>query len=76
MLTWRDDSETFDFETFEMRRVHLVFGIVTLLAFAATGRVMRTHTPPLRELGDNVRLMYRSRHIYLFTSGMAKQITG
>lgn len=59
-----------------MRRVHLVFGIVTLVAFAITGRVMRAHTPPLQELGDNVRLMYRSRHIYLFTSGMANVLLG
>jgi hypothetical protein len=59
-----------------MRRVHLVFGIVTLVAFAFTGRLMRVHTPPLRELGDNVRLMYRSRHIYLFTSGMANVLLG
>jgi hypothetical protein len=64
------------FRDIEMRRIHLVFGIVALVAFAFTGRVMRAHIPPLQQLGDNVRLMYRSRHIYLFTSGMANVLLG
>ena len=59
-----------------MRRIHLALGMVALLAFAATGMVMRTHTPRLRTLGDDVRLMYRSRHIYFFASGMANVLLG
>jgi hypothetical protein len=59
-----------------MRRVHLVFGISALLAFAATGMVMRTHSPRLGGLDDGVRLMYRSRHIYLMASGMANVLLG
>jgi hypothetical protein len=59
-----------------MRRVHLVVGIIALLAFAATGMVMRTHSPRLRGLDDGVRLMYRSRHIYLMASGMANVLLG
>jgi hypothetical protein len=59
-----------------MRRAHLIVGIVALAAFAFTGRVMRTHIPPLHELGDNVRLMYRSRHIYLLASGIANVLLG
>jgi hypothetical protein len=60
----------------KMRRVHLVFGIIALIAFAATGMVMRTHSPRLRGLDDGVRLMYRSRHIYLMASGMANVLLG
>ena len=59
-----------------MRRVHLAFGIVALVAFAFTGRVMRAHIPPLEQLGDNVRLMYRSRHIYLLASAVANVLLG
>lgn len=59
-----------------MRRVHLVFGIIALLAFAATGMVMRTHRPRLGGLDDGVRLMYRSRHIYLMAGGMANVLLG
>lgn len=59
-----------------MRRVHLIFGIVALVAFAATGMVMRVHHPPLRTLGEDVRLMYRSRHIYLLGAGVANLLLG
>jgi hypothetical protein len=59
-----------------MRRIHLIFGLVALVAFAATGMVMRTHAPRLRVLGDDVRLIYRSRHIYLMASGMANVLLG
>jgi hypothetical protein len=50
--------------------------LVALVAFAATGMVMRTHAPRLRVLGDDVRLIYRSRHIYLMASGMANVLLG
>jgi hypothetical protein len=59
-----------------MRRVHLVWGILVLLAFAASGQVMLRHVPPMRLLGDDVRLMYRSRHIYLLGSGIANVLLG
>jgi hypothetical protein len=59
-----------------MRRVHLVLGILTLVAFALTGQVMLRHVPPMRMLGDDVRLMYRSRHIYLLGSGIANVLLG
>ena len=59
-----------------MRRLHLAMGIVALVAFAASGMMMRTHTPPLSRLGDDVRLMYRSRHIYLLCSGIANVLLG
>ncbi|HYM75761.1 MAG TPA: hypothetical protein VE377_07265 [Candidatus Dormibacteraeota bacterium] len=59
-----------------MRRIHLAFGILGLLAFAATGRMMRAHIPPMDQLGDGVRLMYRSRHIYLLGSAVANTLLG
>ena len=59
-----------------MRRVHLIVGITVLFVFAFTGVVMRTHQPRLRTLGDDVRLMYRSRHIYLLSSGVANVLLG
>jgi hypothetical protein len=59
-----------------MRRVHLIFGVVSLVAFAATGMVMRLHRPPLTTMSDDVRLMYRSRHIYLLGAGVANLLLG
>jgi hypothetical protein len=59
-----------------MRRVHLVWGILVLVAFAASGQVMLRHVPPMRLLSDDVRLMYRSRHTYLLGSGIANVLLG
>ena len=59
-----------------MRRMHLVWGVVVLLAFAASGQVMLRHVPPMHRLSDDVRLMYRSRHIYLLGSGIANVLLG
>jgi hypothetical protein len=59
-----------------MRRIHLMFGVVALVVFAATGMVMRALHPPLRTLGDDVRPMHRSRHIYLLAAGMANLLLG
>jgi hypothetical protein len=59
-----------------MRRIHLVWGILALVAFAVSGQVMLRHVPPMRLLSDDVRLMYRSRHIYLLGSGIANGLLG
>jgi hypothetical protein len=59
-----------------MRRIHLAVGILALAAFAASGQVMLRHVPPMHLLGDDVRLMYRSRHIYLLGSGIANVLLG
>jgi predicted lysophospholipase L1 biosynthesis ABC-type transport system permease subunit len=59
-----------------MRRIHLAWGILALVAFAVSGQVMLRHVPPMRLLSDDVRLMYRSRHIYLLGSGIANVLLG
>lgn len=59
-----------------MRRIHLAWGIAALAAFAASGQVMLRHVPPMHLLSDDVRLMYRSRHIYLLGSGIANVLLG
>ena len=60
----------------QMRLIHLIWGILVLIAFAASGQAMLRHVPPMRLLSDDVRLMYRSRHIYLFGSGIANVLLG
>lgn len=40
-------------------------GVMAVAAFLIAGQFMRYHTPPLATLGDSVRLMFRSRHIYI-----------
>ncbi len=58
------------------RRTHLVVGVVALVAFLMTGIVMRTHEPPLSELGLGTRLLFRSRHIYLMWSASLNVVFG
>ena len=57
-----------------MRRLHLSVGIAGVIAFLVTGQLMRHHTPPLTALSDSVRLMYRSRHIYILGSALVNLV--
>ena len=59
-----------------MRRIHLAVGILTIMAFLATGQFMRMHAPPMEDLEDGLRMMYRSRHIYLLGSGLLNLLLG
>jgi len=59
-----------------MRRVHLAVGILTIIAFLATGQFMRRHAQPMADLEDGLRMMYRSRHIYLLGSGLLNLLLG
>ena len=59
-----------------MRRLHLAVGILVVIAFLATGQFMRRHEPPMAALEDGLRMMYRSRHIYLLGSGLVNLMLG
>jgi len=55
---------------------HRLLGALAVITFLATGVYMRTHEPPLTTLSDAVRLLYRSRHIYLLLSGLLNLMLG
>ena len=59
-----------------MRRLHLVVGVCAVVAFLITGQLMRHHSPPMATLSDSVRLMYRSRHIYILAAGLLNLVLG
>lgn len=59
-----------------MRRIRLIVGVATVLAFLISGQMMSHHAPPLSALGANARLMYRSRHIYILASGLVNLMLG
>lgn len=59
-----------------MRRLHLLAGIVTVLAFLITGQVMRHHDPPMSTLTAEARLLLRSRHIYILSGGLVNVLLG
>ena len=51
-----------------MKKVHLIFGLVLVFVFLLTGQYMEyVHN---RTLADGVRVLYRSRHIYLLLNAL------
>lgn len=59
-----------------MRRLHLGVGVFAVVTFLITGQFMRHHIPPMLALSDSVRLMFRSRHIYILAAGLVNLILG
>ncbi len=59
-----------------MRKIHLWVGLLTVLAFIGTGQYMAHHQPPVVELSNDMRLMLRSRHIYILGSGLVNLMLG
>ncbi len=59
-----------------LRTAHLVVGAITVGAFLVTGLVMVGHQPPLSSLDWDVRLLFRSRHIYILSAGLVNLALG
>jgi hypothetical protein len=59
-----------------LRTAHLVVGAITVGAFLVTGLVMAGHEPPLSSLDWDVRLLFRSRHIYILSAGLVNLALG
>ena len=51
-----------------MKNAHLIFGLVLVFVFLLTGQYMEyVHN---RTLADGIRVLYRSRHIYLLFNAL------
>ena len=51
-----------------MKNTHLIFGLLLVFVFLLTGQYMEyVHN---RTLTDGVRVLYRSRHIYLLLNAL------
>ncbi len=61
---------------YDLRRIHLLFGLAALATFLATGFYMRTGLGRLDELEPLTRLLYRSRHIYILSAAMVHLALG
>ena len=59
-----------------MRRLHLIVGILGVIAFVLSGQVMKRHHPPMIQLSAEVRMMYVSRHIYLLGASLVNVALG
>lgn len=53
-----------------MKRFHLVFGVVILVAFLLTGQYMDRVHEHLHNMADGPRMLYRTRHIFILFSGL------
>jgi hypothetical protein len=53
-----------------MKRVHLIFGIVVLIIFLSTGQYMDKYFHHMVGFPDGIRLLYRTRHIFILLSGL------
>lgn len=48
-----------------MRRIHLITGIILFVVFLTTGQFMRANFPDKDIIPQELRLLMRSRHIYI-----------
>ncbi len=59
-----------------MRRIHLIVGVLAVIAFVITGQVMAHHNPDIHTLSAEVQMMYVSRHIYLLGAALVNVVLG
>ena len=59
-----------------MRKLHLIAGLLGILAFVLSGQAMRLHKPPIRSLEGGQRMMFLSRHIYILGSALVNLTVG
>jgi hypothetical protein len=59
-----------------MRRLHLIVGLVALVAFLASGQYMALGYDHLQGLDDTTRMLFRSTHIYLLFAALLNLALG
>ena len=53
-----------------MKKAHVIFGILTVVAFLLTGQYMDKFYNHLHGMADGPRLLYRTRHIFILLAGL------
>jgi len=53
-----------------MKWVHLIFGVLLFFVFTTTGSYMRADFPDKEAIPQELRLLMRSRHIYILFSAL------
>ena len=53
-----------------MSRVHLIFGLLLFVVFLITGQYMRADFPDKDAIDQTLRVLMRSRHIYILLSSI------
>ena len=55
---------------------HLIFGILLFILFTVTGRFMRVDFPDKDAISPELRVLMRSRHIYILFSSLIHLVLG
>ena len=59
-----------------MRWAHLIFGLILFIVFTQTGEYMRADFPDKEAISQELRLLMRSRHIYILFSALIHLVLG
>lgn len=59
-----------------MSYAHLIFGIIVFVVFLVTGKFMRVDFPDKEIIPQDLRILMRSRHIYILLSAFAHILLG
>ena len=59
-----------------MKWIHLVFGVVLFFVFTTTGSYMRADFPDKEAISQELRVLMRSRHIYILFSALIHIVLG
>jgi len=59
-----------------MHWFHLIFGVLLFIVFAVTGKFMRIDFPDKDAIPQELRLLMRSRHIYILFSALIHLVLG
>jgi hypothetical protein len=59
-----------------INRLHVFIGILGIVVFLASGLTMLLANPPLSQVDGQVRMMLRSRHIYLLFASLLNLALG
>src|ERR1044072_2902234 len=59
-----------------MKKAHLTFGILIVVAFLLTGQYMDKFYNHLHGMADGPRLLYRTRHIFILLAGLLNLAIG
>lgn len=59
-----------------MARLHLIFGLLLFVVFLVTGQYMRADFPDKDAIDQTLRVLMRSRHIYILFSALIHIVLG
>jgi hypothetical protein len=59
-----------------MSYLHLIFGLILFVVFLITGRFMRWDFPDKEIIPQDLRILMRSRHIYILLSSLIHIVLG